>query len=381
VGEVALALILLVAAGLLMKSFARLAAVDPGYDAANVMTVEINLPTTRYSPQLAAAFRNEVLERLAGPRVEAAAFTGTLPLTPGEMVAAFRPEGRINAADARPVTANVRVVTEDYARVMGIPLVEGRMLAPTDDDSRQGAVLVNEAFVRAYYPGQSILGRSLPVFANPGEVVGVLGDVRHSGLDAEPRPEIYVSSRQMTQPGGGERFLVVRTVGDPLAIVPQIRTIVQSIDPAIPLSTVMTMEARVAASIAHPRFYALTVGMFGALAVLLATLGVYSVISYGVVQRTREVGVRMALGASRAAILRLLLSQGARLVLIGIALGLLGAVAASRSLGGLLFGVTPGDITVYASVTLALASVAIVACYLPARRATRIHPTEALRHD
>jgi putative ABC transport system permease protein len=383
IAEIAVAVVLLVGAGLLLESFRRLIDVHPGYDPRNVMTARLALPQTKYAtPGASAAFVDQVLERLAGrPEVEAAASAGTLPLGRGMMVVAFDLPNRPPMADQGPATAAVRTVSPGYLRAMGLRLVEGRWL--TDSDARGGrpVILVNESFMRTYLPGEKGVGRELPVFDRPSEVIGIVGDVRHAGLDAEPQPEVYVSHRHSEAVRSPDLFIVIRTNGDPTAVVPALRAAMKSVDPNVPLESVMTMEARLSASVARPRFYAMLLAAFAALAVTLAAVGIYGVLSYGVSQRRREIGVRMAVGAEAHDVLRLVLGQGAGVVAVGLVLGLGAAAVAARAVSGLLFGVTARDPAVFAGVAVLLGSIALVACYIPARRAARVDPLEALRDE
>jgi predicted permease len=263
---------------------------------------------------------------------------------------------------------------------MGLRVVEGRAMTESDARGGRQVALVNEAFVRTYFPGQSLVGRELPIFRTPSEIIGIVGDVRHAGLDADPQPEVYASYHQSTMRSGGT-FLAIRTGGDPIAVVPALRAALKSIDPDVPLEGVMTMEARLAASVAQPRFYAALLAGFAALAVTLAMVGIYGVLSYTVLQRRREIGVRMAIGAERRDVLRLVLGQGAIVSAIGVAIGLAAAALASRALATLLFGVTARDPAVFAGVAVLLGSIALAACYVPARRAARVDPLEALRDE
>ncbi len=297
------------------------------------------------------------------------------------MLVAFDLPGRSDAASPGPATASLRVVSAGYLEALGLRLVEGRALADGDRAGTRPVILVNETFARTYFPGARLVGRELPVFRQPSEVVGIVGDVRHAGLNAEPQPEVYVSYRQSEQLRSAATYLVVRTRADPMALVPALGAAVRSIDPDIPLESVMTMEARVSASVAQPRFDAAIVVGFGGLALILAVVGVYGVLSFSVLQRRREIGVRMAVGAGAGDVRRLVMRQGGMLVVAGLAIGLIAAALSSRLLGALLFGVTARDPAVFIGVAALLGAVGLVACYLPARRAARTNLLEALRQD
>lgn len=388
--EVALSTVLLAGSGLLVRSFVRLVDVDPGYDPANVITTQINLPETRYgSPALQSAFFDQLNERLAAvPGIQSAGTTNMLPLLPGNMVIGFGIVGQPPPADPSEFPrASMRVVSAGYAEAMKLELVAGRFPTPLDDAGTPPVVVVSESLARQYLGGAAqAVGARLQMFGpEPMEVIGVTGDVRHNGLDTEPQPEAYVLARQL--PAGarmgraGTTTLVVRTAGDPLRIVPALREAVLAIDPNIPLDNVMTMEARLAASVAAPRFYALLLGLFALMALVLAAVGLYGVLSYSVSQRQREIGVRMALGASARDVLGLVFGQGVMLTLAGGAIGVAAALATTRFLQAMLFGVSATDPATFLAIGVLLLAVALLACWIPARRAIRVDPMAALRYD
>ena len=387
VAEVALALMLLVGAGLLVRSFVTLSTVDPGFDPANVLTVELDLPRSQYSDAaVATAFFDQVLERATGrPGVEAVGLVSSLPLTPGENLIAFRIQGQAAPSSREEMTAaRPQVVSSGYLDAMGLRLVAGRFITDEDTESSTSVFVVNEAFASAYFPGEEAVGQRLNLGrGEPTEVVGVVGDVHHRGLDSQPSPELYFSYRQsLLGPGVlSGASLVARTTGDPLALVPFLRQDVRDLDPNLPLDNVMTMGARLSSSVAQPRFYALVLGVFAAGALALAMLGIYGVLAYTVSRRSREIGLRMALGADRRGIRNMVVRQGALLVGVGVALGLVGALGTTRALESLLFGITTFDLPTLVAVPVLLVMAALAACYLPARRATRVEPMDALRYE
>jgi putative ABC transport system permease protein len=387
--EVALSIVLLAGAGLLVRSFVRLIDVNPGYDPTNVITAQVSPPSVRYpTPALQRAFFDELLARVAAvPGVKAAGTTNLLPLLPGNMVLGFGIQGepRPSSPEQMP-RASIRIVSAGYGEAMGLELSAGRLLTAADREGAPVVAVVNESLARQYFAGGRAVGSQIQLFGpEPVEIVGVVGDVRHSGLDAEPQPEMYVAFQQVPDRarmgGPGATSLVVRSAGNPLALVPFLRRAVLDVDPDIPLDNVMTMEARVSASVAGPRFYALLLGFFALLALVLAAVGIYGVLSYNVSHRHREIGVRMALGAEGGDILRLVVREGLRLTGVGVAIGLGGAFGVTRFLKTLLFGVTATDPITYVAVTALLVLVAALACWVPARRATRVDPMAALRYE
>ena len=380
------ALMLLVGAGLLVRSFVTLSTVDPGFDSTNVLTVQLSLPRSQYADLAAAnALFDQVLERTAArPGVEAVGLVSSLPLTPGETLIAFRIQGQAAPASREEMTAaRPQLVSSGYLDAMGLHLVAGRFVTDRDTESSPRVFVVNEAFASAYFPGEEAVGQRLNLGrGEPTEIVGVVGDVHHRGLDSQPSPELYFSYRQSLLGRTPPRVsIVARTTGDPLALVPFLRQDVLDLNPTLPIDNVMTMGARLSSSVAQPRFYALVLGVFAAGALALAMVGIYGVLAYTVSRRSREIGLRMALGADRSGIRNMVVRQGALLVGVGVALGLAGALVTTRALESLLFGVTTLDLPTLIGVPVLLVTVALAACYLPARRATRVEPMDALRYE
>ena len=405
--QVALALVLLVGAGLLLRSFVELVAVDPGYDPANVLTARVANPDlgslffagpvtaellagrTASSRRFYGALRDRLarLDRL--PAVEAVGLSSGLPFGGGGRgVMRLSVAGRPEPADPADLPeARVQTVTPGYFDVMRLRLRRGRFLGRLDAAGARRAVVVNETLVREAFDGGPAVGRRLHFGRDdePWTVVGVVSDVEYQDLAATGSSgEIYVSVDQSDASSNfslADPFVSIRTIGDPVASLPFLREAVADVHPRAPVDDVTTMDARLSAAVAQPRVYSLFVGFFAGLALFLAAAGLYGVLSYTVSQRRREIGVRMALGAQRRDILALIVRQGAVLVVGGVVLGLLASAASTRILESLLFGVTAADALTFATASLVLLAVALLACYLPARRATRINPMDALRAE
>ena len=378
VTEVTLALVLLCGAGLLIKTLWKLNAVDPGFDPENVLVSEVVLPKTKYPDDARqTAFFQQLLERIKSlPDVESAGGTSNLPMSGTNMVFLASVEGRATAA----FPASFRAVTEDYFRTMHIPLRKGRALDDRDTASSQSVVVINETMARQIWPGEEPLGKRIKhgFKEQVAEVVGVIGDVKYAGLDQQTKPEMYAPFSQRPWPF---MRIVVRTKSDPMILADLIRTEVQAIDKDQPTDKITTMSSVVGASIATRRFYMRLLGSFAALAFILAAVGIYGVVSYSVAQRTREIGIRMALGAKRTDVLRLVLVEGFRLTMLGVVLGLGGALAVTRLLTDLLFEVKPTDPVIFIALSTLLTVVALLASYIPARRATKVDPLVALRYE
>jgi putative ABC transport system permease protein len=392
VSEVALALVLLVGAGLLIQTFLKLRDQYSGLRPENVLTLRTVLPRSKYAePPQRAVFYKQVLERVSSlPGVVSAGYTTTVPLAWKGGTSGFFPEGRtVERASAEGLSydANHRQVSADYLKTMGIPVLRGRAISDGDDERAMPVAVVNDTMARQYWPGEEAIGKRFKL-GDPEDdipwmtVVGVAGDVRQMGIDEPVKAEMYLPYGQIKDFAFySPRDLVIRTAVDPLSIVAAVRNEIHQIDPAQPISNVRTMDEVLGEETASRRLGMTLLTIFAALALLLATLGIYGVLAYFVVQHTQEIGVRVALGAQRRDILGLVLRKGLGLTLLGVAIGLGVAFALTRLMASLLFGVSTTDPLTYAAIALLLTAVALVACYLPARRATKVDPMVALTYE
>jgi putative ABC transport system permease protein len=381
VTEVALSLVLIVGAGLLAKSFIRLSEVELGFDPDNVIAADITLPYGSYdSPARRAEFFRRLVTRVEGlPGVSSVAVSQSVPLSGEEHGTQFTVGGRKSAPDGVKFGAMRHRVSAQYLNVMGIRLLKGRGLTEHDTASAPGVVLINEALARRCFLGEDPIGKQIILDeARPREIVGVVADLRYVSPDKEPFPEIYLS--YLDDPYH-HMSLTVRASGDPTTLVDGIRAELSAADKTVPLANVKTMEQYVADSLGRQRFSALLLMVFAGAAMALAAMGVYGVISSSVTQRTREIGIRVALGARPADVLRLVVGRGVALVGAGIVLGLAGALALTRLMSSLLYGVSATDPATFFGITLLLTAVALLACYIPARRATKVDPMIALRYE
>jgi predicted permease len=384
VSEVAVALLLLVGAGLMTKSFLRLQQVDPGFDATNVVSMNIALPTSKYRAQQLNNFYDQLFERIRNlPGVKSVGGINPLPLGGTNISLSVLDEGAPAVALTDRPSVGVRVVTPGYFQTMSIPILKGRAFTEQDRDNSPNVILVNEALASRFWPNQDAIGKRLDFEEDSGkqvwrEIVGVVGNVKHKALATEVMPEAYFPYKQDPENFMG---LVVRTASDPMSMIPAIRNQVLSIDKDQPVSDIMTMEQRLAKSVAASRFVMLLLGSFSVLALGLAAVGIYGVMSYLVTQRTQEIGVRMALGAQKRDVLKLVVRRGMVLAIIGTALGLVASLALTRLMRSLLFEVTPTDWLTFVITSVVLLTVALLACYIPARRATKVDPLVALRYE
>ena len=386
--EIALAVVLVVGSGLMIRAFWKLQQVNVGFQPAEVLSFSINLPASNYDNANRLRFATTLESRLASlPGAQSAALAGGLP-----------PLRRINANDTEiegyqqtpdGPAQNIdywNVVGNDYFKTMRIRTIEGRTFEPSDDgDHAQRVVVVNQALANRFWKGSPIGRRVNPGFADPKvwtTIVGVVEDAKNSGMDKPAAPELYLQAHQVAQFGLSTNMnFVVRTSGDPKSLAVGIRAAVREVDPGLPVYGLRPMSEVVDRSMVQPRFLSLLLATFSGIALFLAAIGIYGVMAYSVAQRTQEIGVRMALGAPRLHVLRLVFGQGFVLLTVGVLIGLVGAFALTRLMHSLLFGITPTDPLTYSSVVGLLAVVALLACYIPARRATKVDPLVALRYE
>ncbi|MGH9935731.1 MAG: ABC transporter permease, partial [Blastocatellia bacterium] len=384
VSEIALALALLIGAGLLIRSLQRLQAVDPGFNSADLLAMSVSLPAQRYQPARLAAFGQQLREWLqALPAVQSVAVASDLPLNYSSSASQFELEGQPAVSDGQGIRMYRHSVTPQFFSTLGIPLVKGRDFTADDHANAPGVAIVSEAVAQRYWPNENPLGKRLRPGGAPGawlSIVGVAREVKYRGLPQNPNtdPDVFFPLPQAPR---RDLSLVMRSHVDPASLVAAVRGELKKLDPDLPVYSVTTMAELVADRMAQARFSATLLGLLGALALALAAVGNYSVMSYAVTQRTRELGVRMALGAQARDMLRLIIGQGMKLALTGVLIGLGGAFALTRMLQTLLFGVTATDPLTFAGIAVLLTFVALMACYLPARRATKVDPLVALRQE
>lgn len=401
VAQLAVATILLVGAGLLINSFSRLARVDPGWNASGLLTFYLVMPQDYSTGRKAVLIDTLLTELRRQPEAQGVGYTYAGPLLGiSDRLGVFVPPGRTpDEMRDNPDNPQIRAVSYDYLQTVGARLVSGRWFAPGDDAGAPPVVIVNRTVVRRLFNNEDPVGRLVHLDGRmdlpPQQIVGVVEDMRLSRLDAEPVPQMFVDYRQMlvlTQarkmPTAARERLAfgflsffVRTDRDPATLMPAVRSLVNRVDSAAGIDAMLPMEQLVASSLTRQRFYALLLGLFALVATVIAAIGIYGVLAYAVGQRTQEIGIRMALGAERGGVLRMVLRQGIVLATVGIVLGLSGAVALTRYLSGMLYDLTPLDLPTYVAVAALFSMVAMVASYLPARRATRVDPVVALRHD
>ena len=385
VAEVALALVLLIGAGLTMRSFVRLSAVDPGFDPTSVLKFRVLLNAQDF-PDTATVlgFHQQANERLrALPGVVSVGAVSGVPLTGLANYISFAIEGRppVDQNDVQDTEAFT--ASADYFEAMRIPLLEGRMFGTIDDIRTSRVAVINETMARRYWPDGDAVGTRV-TFGNPQQnpiwmtIVGVVGDIRNEGLAEEPYPQLYRSANQILLRG---TTYVVRTTTSPTSIAAAVRREVNSLSATVPVYRVQTMEDVMSEAVAQPRFALMLIGVFAAVAALLAAVGLYGVMSYTVAEQTREIGIRMALGAKQGDVLRQVVARGGLLTLIGVSIGLVGAFGVTRLLSSLLFGISATDAATFVGVPVLLVTVAVLACLIPAMRAARVDPMIPLRSE
>ncbi len=386
IAEVSLAMVLLVAGGLLIRSFGLVTSVNPGFDPNNVIEAEVSLPQFQYAtPQQWTAFSNELLAHLqAQPGLQDSALAAPLPMDrQGEATFTFSIVGNPPLPPGKFPTADYATVSPDYFRVMRIPLLRGRFFSDQDSPSTPNVAIISETLARRYFPNEDPLGRQMrfgfPPNGNvPREIVGIVGDVRDVALSRKPGPAMYVPFAQAPLYGGE---VVVRSSLSASSVAAGIRQAVRSIDKNLPVTDIESLNDALGRSISQERLRTFLLGSFSAIALVLAAVGIFGVISYSASQRTHEIGIRIALGAGRRDVLRLILGQGTKLTLFGLGIGLVAAFLLTRLMASLLYSVSATDPVTFASVAVILLSAALTACYIPARRAMRVDPVVALRHE
>jgi putative ABC transport system permease protein len=402
VGEVAMALVLVISAGLLLRSLNRLLAIDPGFDPGNTLTAQVNLPVAQYVDGThAAGFYDQLTQRLrALPSVVSVAAIGGLPLTGAGGDTVFQIEGR--AEGAGPTDAGNHPATNAFGHfyywpvssnffsTLRIPLLRGRPIQDSDTAAASPVILINETMARTFFPNEDALGKRIKLFFTDTktgpwvQIVGVVGNIPLRQLNEEAQPEAYMPSVQSAvtaEWNSPVRTMVIRSTADPMALANSLRAEVSALDRGVPISQVQTMDQLLDQSVAQPRFNLVLLGVFAAVSLLLAAIGIYGILSSGVRARTQEIGIRMALGAEKSTVLRLVVGQGIRLALLGVVIGLVAAAICTRFLSGMLYQVRPLDMGTFAGVALGLLVVAALASYIPARRAAKVDPIIALRHE
>jgi len=388
VAQMCLALVLLAGSGLLIRSFIRLVGVDPGFDSSHLLTFKVSLPSSKYGTDPARlVFFRQLLARIAAiPGVRSASMNSYPPFSGMGAATGVHVLSQPERSLMDLPVAEVRVVGPDYFATMQIPLRAGRTFDEQELTEQRHVVVINRAFADQYLRGANLLGQKAVIFMQsleeskntPSEIIGVVGDVRQMGLDTPAEPTVYWPHPELVY---SEMTILVRTSNDPLMLVSAMRTELRQMDAELPMAAIATMDQLLSGSLSRSRFTMLVLGVFAALALVLASVGIYGVIAYSVAQRTQEFGIRMALGANRRDVLRLVLGQGTRLTLLGIGLGIVAAVIVTRLMSTLLYGISATDPLTFTAVALLLALVALAAGYIPARRATRVDPIVALRYE
>ena len=384
VAQVALALVLLIGAGLLMKSLNRLQSVEPGFDPNNLLTMRVNLPERKYDtdPKLLNFFKQALEGVRAIPGVESAGAINTIPFGGPHSGTRIQIEGQPKRPAGQDLSTGVCVTDANYFQTMHIPLKRGRLYTPQEASEMRHVVVVNEAFARENFPGQDPIGQRVTINMKddnqPSEIIGIVGDNRHKGLDAEVEPMAFWPHAELVY---SSMTITIRTRGEGVNVAGAARNVIHQMDPDQPIGEVITMNGLMARSVARSRFNSMLLAIFSGVALVMAAVGIYGVMSYAVLQRTHEIGVRMALGAQRGDVLTLILKQGVILAVTGVLVGLAGSFGLTRVISTLLFDVTATDKTTFAAVAIGLFAVTFVASYIPAWRATRVDPLVALRYE
>ncbi len=385
--EIALAQVLLVGAGLLIMTYVKTSEIDPGFNPEGVLTAKIAPSAKKYpNPKAKAEFYAVVLDHLGKlPGVQSVGMVMNLPLSGSSMNRGFRVEGRPDPKPDENITMDYQVVNEDYFRTFETPVLRGRGFTKADTETSERVIVINQAMARRYWPNEEPVGRRMAIGESTKDtswrtIIGVVGDMRHASLIEAPVPTAFTSYRQDVESWPRMAF-VIKAEGDPSPLVTAVRRALVSVDPSQPVYAVQPMDKLLADAIAPGRFVMFLIGALAFVALALAAVGVYGVISFSVGERTHEMGIRIALGAGKTDVLALVLGQCTRIAALGIAVGLLAALALTRLMSGLLFGVSPTDPITFAAVSILLGAIALFACYIPARRATKVDPVVALRHE
>jgi predicted permease len=386
VAEVALTLVLVVASGLLVRTFVQLWRAGGGFNAERVLTFELTVPASKYADlDRIVPLYQAVLERVrALPGVHEAGVSETVPMGGAGESTAIRIPGREPMGDQPPPFANYTIASSGYFAAVGTQILRGRGFLDSDTAESQPVVVVSDAMAKKYWPGQDVVGHtvSLPIYAFDMRIVGVAADVKHQSFREVPGPEMYVPFTQKPWPSMGTMHVVVRTASaDPESMTASVRAASRAVDPDVPLANIATLETIAADAMVQPRFAMLVLSAFGLLALVLACVGLYGVMSRSVAQRTQEIGVRIALGAPRRHVFAMVLADGARVTGLGIVIGVVASLAVLQMMSSFLYGVTPTDPATFGVVAALLFAVALLACYVPARRATRVNPMTALRGE
>ena len=389
IAEFSIALVLLAGAGLLVRSFDRLSSATPGFSPQHLLTMQLSLPSVRYpKEQQVAEFYRQLLERLqAVPGVQAAGLSMSLPPNLLAMENPFRIASEPIVPGKQLHVAEEMTISPGYFRTLGVPLIRGRFFSDSDRNRKDQIVVINENMAKQFFPNQDPVGERIQTGdVNPGAawetIVGVVGDVRYQGLDAKPQPTLYVPYfEEGWASWSRDMFVVLRSSANEATLMPSIHEAVWAMDKQLPIASVRSMDGLLADSVTQPRFRTILLGIFASIALVLSAAGIYGVISYSVLQRTQEIGIRMALGANLRDVLRLVLGQGAKFALLGVAIGTPAALSLTRLMQSLLFGISANDPLTFIGVTLLLILVGMLACWIPARRAMRVDPMVALRYE